>query len=169
MHQICVLWQKHYGKILPAEDTFMFHFVDDMTGTSIISCHSCDSNFFKSITEAIPLIKNARNKHEVTNEGIVSNNYWEKVSTEAKNYNMLPIEYISLKHTTLPERNDEYQQILTSSVKDNTFTSLLKRAMIKDANKRISTIQRVKSFFNSILRNNKDEKEEVQNQDENMR
>lgn len=31
---------KFYGKLLPAQNTFMFHYVDAKTGESTITCHS---------------------------------------------------------------------------------------------------------------------------------
>ena len=60
---------------------------------------------------------------------------------------MPTIVYLSGKNTILPERNDEFEDILTKSTGSIEFTHLIKKAMVK-AKK--SIIYRTKSFFETI-------------------
>ena len=135
--------------MLPAKDTFMFHYVDRMNGNSIITCHSIDPNIFKLIGEAAPLMRKAREKQKVIESDGVSgsNNYWDEKSKEALRYGMATISYLAGKNTILPERNAEYGRLLTKSAGSIEFTSLIKNAMV---NAKKSIIYKAKSFFERI-------------------
>lgn len=132
--------------MLPAKDTFMFHFVDGMTGKSIIACHSINPNIFKLIGKAAPLMRESREQQKAIEGDRVfkTNSYWREKSNEALRYGMSTISYLSWKNTLLPERNDEYLKLLAKSAGSIEFTSLIKNAMV---NAKKSIICKAKSFF----------------------
>lgn len=152
MDQICVLCLRLYGKMLPPEDTFMFHSVDKMTGKSIIACHSTNPKFFKLIGEATPLIKESREKHMVVEDNRVfkTDNYWDKKASEALRLGISTISYLSIKNTRLPKRVKEYNKMLAKSVGSTEFTNLIKNAMVKAKS---ATVCKVTSFFERNINN----------------
>lgn len=147
---------KLYGKVLPAEDTFMFHYVDGETGESIISCHSMHPNMFNLIGKVAPLVRRTieEKKCIVDNSIYGKNNYWNKSERNALQHGIPTIAYLSL-NDFLPERNAEYTKMLTKSSRiTEKITDFIKKSIIT-AKK--STICEVKKFFDASRNVEKDD------------
>ena len=130
---------------MPAEHTFMVHFVDGKTGGSTIACHSMSSEFFKLIGDVVPLIAEARDRHKVMrNDKSPKNNYWKQMTKEASKYGIHTPEYLSMNCANLPQRDKEYADMLNQTVRDVNFTDRLKHSMLKARN---SVVKSVKQFF----------------------
>lgn len=111
----------------------------------MVTCHSMNSDIFELITDAAPLMAEAREKHEaIESENAPKNNYWNFKTKEAKIYRMNTMAYLSMRNCELPKRNKEYEKMLTESTGNMKFTDLLKKSMIK-AKRNI--VDNVKEFF----------------------
>ena len=127
--------------MLPEKDVFMFHNVDEFTGKCIIACHSSNPDIFQFIKNAAESMKASIDNHQVVENKILENNYWERKSIEAEKYRMPTIVYLSNENT----RIQEYKGILVASVGNSKFSNQIKKVItsVKKA-----TVDKVKNFWN---------------------
>lgn len=121
---------------------FVFYSINEEPNKSTIAFHSLNSDVFKLIKESVPLMREAKEKHIVVESGEKSEepNYWEEKSKEALKYDMSTLSYLAVEKAVLPERNEEFLNIV-NGIK---FTSLIKNSITK-AKK--SIVCKVKSSF----------------------
>ena len=136
----------------------MFQNINKENNESIIACHSNDPDFFKYINKSAYALREAREHHKVIEEtDLKTDNYWKKISMNAEKNGIAPLEYLSMKYTNLPERQQELFEIENTYMKNSNFTNSIKKAMITNVKNRVPVIKRMQEFFNKHIKRNSKE------------
>lgn len=148
-----ILFLVHCGKALPSKEKFLNCTNVNISGEEKVTmaCDSLNTDIFQIVKDTAPLIREAREKHEIVEDkNPTLDNYWKKSMRIAENYGVPIMEYLELnKISEFQERNKEFGRMLMKTVANINFTYLLKQSMIKTKR---NVAEKVKNFFERILK-----------------
>ena len=139
----------------------MMQHIDEEEKVAVLACHSANSFIFKIIENSVDAISLSRDKKQVIGENKpkYKSNYWDNAEKNAKKYGMDTVEYLSMDHFDLPERNQEHITMLEAALRNTRFVDEVKRSIIK-ANKGV--VHKAKRF---LERTNKERTEDKRRED----
>ena len=91
----------------------MMQHIDEEEKMAVLACPPANSFLFKLIENSADAMSLSRTKKQVMGEDKpkYKNNYWDNAEKKAKKYGMDTVEYLSMSHFDLPERNQEHIMI----------------------------------------------------------